>query len=84
MTVEDCPEFFANGVLVHNSVYSLNTFVDETIKPREAKAAETLQQYREAGLDEHSLHIYAAQLSRNLITPEPEARMGRGRATRRM
>jgi hypothetical protein len=66
------------------TVYGLNTYVDETIKPREAKAAETLQEYREAGLDEHSLHIYAAQLSRDLQTPEPEARMARGRAGRRM
>jgi hypothetical protein len=66
------------------NVYSLNTFVDESVKPKEIAAAETLQRYREAGLDDYSLAIYSAKLSRDLQAPEVEARMGRGRATRRM
>ena len=36
------------------TVYGLGTFIDETVKPKEVAAQEKLQQYREAGLDEHS------------------------------
>ena len=67
------------------TVYALNTFVDETIKPKEVKAAETLQSYREAGLDEHSLAIHAARLSRQLEIPDAQASLGsrRQRVVRR-
>jgi hypothetical protein len=61
------------------TVYGLNTFIDETIKPKEVAAQEKLNEYREAGLDEHSLMIYGAQLSRDLQAPEPVARLGRAR-----
>jgi hypothetical protein len=60
------------------TVYALNTFVDETIKPKEVAAAETLASYRQQGMDEHSLHIYAAKLSRDLQVPEAPARLGGG------
>ena len=66
-------------------VYAINTFVDATIKPKEIQAAETLAGYRAAGLDDHSLAIYAAKLSRDMQAPEGPARLGasHGRFARR-
>lgn len=65
------------------NVYSLNTFVDASFKPKEVAAAEKLSEYRAAGLDDHSLMIHAARLSQQMQAPEPVARMGHGRAMRR-
>jgi hypothetical protein len=59
------------------TIYGLNTFIDETVKPKDVAAMEKLAEYRAAGLDEHSLHIHAARLSQDLREPEPVARFGR-------
>jgi hypothetical protein len=64
--------------------YALASKLQPGQKPKEAVAEEKLRVLEETGLDPHSLNIYRAQFSREAMTPEPEARLGRGRATRRL
>jgi hypothetical protein len=64
--------------------YGLLSKLQPGQKPKEVEAEEKLRALEEAGLDEHSLSIYRIKYSQEARTPEPEARMARGRAGRRM
>lgn len=64
--------------------YALASKLQPGQKPKEAVAEEKLRVLQESGLDDHSLNIYRIKYSQEAQTPEPDARMGRGRATRRM
>jgi hypothetical protein len=56
LSVEDCHEFFANGILVHNS-YAANTFFESAVKPKDVAFLEKIQKMKEAGSNDHTLWI---------------------------
>ena len=64
--------------------YALKSKLQPGQKPKEVEAEEKLRTLQEAGLDDHSLNIYRIRYSQEAQIPDESARMGRGRATRRM
>jgi hypothetical protein len=64
--------------------YGLKSKLQPGQKPKEVEAEEKLRVLQESGLDEHSLGIYRIRYSQEAREPEEPARMGRGRATRRI
>ena len=64
--------------------YALKSKLQPGQKPKAVEAEEKLRVLQESGLDSHSLNIYRIRYSQEAQTPEPEARLGKGRATRRM
>jgi hypothetical protein len=83
--VEDCHEFFANGILVHNC-YAANTWFSGSEKPAEVAMQAKLKAYQKAGMDAFSLNIHQAQMQREMSKPEEPVTIGRrrhGTVTRR-
>jgi len=64
--------------------YACKSKLEPGKKPKEVEAQEKLRALEEAGLDSHSLNIYRIQYSQEAREPEAPARLGRGRATRRV
>ncbi len=64
--------------------YGLLSKLQPGQKPKEVEAEAKLRVLQDAGLDEHSLNIYRIKYSQDARVPDEPARMGRGRATRRM
>jgi hypothetical protein len=55
LSVENAPEFFANGILVHNCAYAYNTWRENSEKPARTALQEELAELRRDGMDETSL-----------------------------
>lgn len=75
LEIEDQPEFFANGVLVHNCRYGIRMMAPAGRKPKEVEAQERLDALRETGLDERSMAIYAMKEHQQLAVGSRPAQL---------
>jgi hypothetical protein len=76
LSIEGCHEFFANGILVHNS-YVANTYFSASDKPKEVAKNEKLAAYKAAGMDDFSLNVHRMRMEMDLRKPEKPVSVGR-------
>lgn len=76
LSVEGCPEFFANGILVHNCSYGINTWRQNSEKPARTALAEEIAELKREGMDDTSLSRIAWQ--RELKIREQEKQKEKG------
>lgn len=70
--------------LYDETAFGVNTFLDETIKPREIAMAEQVQSMREEGLDEHSIAIHTWRMQHENPDSGDDMVMGRSHGSGRI
>lgn len=66
--------------VLDETAYAVNTYWERSAKPREVKNAETIQKYRDQGMDEHSLNIYQMKMLMEAKNDDGPTKMGSRRA----
>jgi hypothetical protein len=76
LSVAGCPEYFANGILVHNCAYGYNTWLVEAVKPERLKMMEKVKAMRAKGIDETSIARWTMQETHRIAMKEKSQAQG--------